>query len=233
MNIESQREELIDAALEHVVFEGMNDAAIRAGAQDIGIEIPLARVLLPLGGADLAAAYHRRKDAELAQWMETGLAPGGIRDRIAQAVMRRLEIADRDMVRAGAAILALPQHAALGMRLIWETADVIWTGIGDRSEDANWYSKRATLGLVHGATVLYWLGDDSEDHADTRRFLAQRLDTTIRIERLKSAMRRLPGAEGLENLATGWIRKPKDRDLPGHWWPRKDMRGTGTQERQG
>ena len=230
MNIESQRERLIDAALGHVIFDGMNEAAIRAGAQDIGMDSKLAAVLLPQGGADLAAAYHRRKDTELAQWMETELTPGGIRDRIAQAVMHRLEISDHESVRAGAATLALPQHAPLATRLVWETADVIWTGLGDRSEDANWYSKRATLGLVHGATVLYWLGDDSEDYANTRDFLNRRLEGVMRIEKIKSVMRKLPGADRLEELATGWIRKPQGRDLPGRWWSRKEPKTRAAQE---
>ena len=52
----SEREKLIDAALNHVVFEGMNDKAVAAGALDLGMPAQMARVLLPRGGADLAAA---------------------------------------------------------------------------------------------------------------------------------------------------------------------------------
>lgn len=225
MSIDTERDRLIDAALNHVTFEGMNSAAIRAGIADLGMDPRLAQVLLPQGGADLAAAYHRRGDAALADWLRDSPPQGGFRDRIAQAVLHRLETADRDLVRAGAAVLALPQHAALGARLLWETADVIWTGLGDTSEDVNWYSKRATLSAVQGATVLFWLGDDSGDMQDTRDFLNRRLDGVMRFEKLKAFARKLPGAGAAVDLATGWIRKPGTRDLPGRRSPRRGMNG--------
>ena len=122
------KDRLIDAALNHVMFDGMGQRAIAEGAKDIGMNPALARVYLPRGGADLAAAYHRRADAELRQWLAETPPQGRFRDRVAQAVMHRLSLADRELVRAGTAIMALPQNAALGARLVWETADAIWDG---------------------------------------------------------------------------------------------------------
>ena len=163
------RDRLLDAALSHVPFEGMNERALIAGARDIGMAADLARVHFPDAGAGLAAAYHRRGDARLAEAMAGGQpAQGRIRDRIAAALWQRLALSDPELVRAGAATLALPQNAALGARLVWETADTIWTGLGDRSEDVSWWTKRATLASVWGAVVLYWLGDASEGRIDTR-----------------------------------------------------------------
>ncbi|MFD2844505.1 COQ9 family protein [Paracoccus cavernae] len=161
MAIRTDKEKLIEAALGHAIFDGMNDKAIMAAARDLAMPPDLARVYLPQGGADLAAAYHRQGDAALRDWLADGGATGRFRDKITQAVMYRLEIADRELVRGGAAVLALPQHAALGAKLLWETADAVWDGLGDSSQDVNWYSKRATLSAVYGATALYWLGDDS------------------------------------------------------------------------
>lgn len=230
MSIETERGRLIDAALTHVTFEGMNDAAIRAAAQELGIDWKLAQVLLPQGGADLAAAYHRRGDAALAEWLRATPPQGGFRDRIAQAVLHRLDIADRELVRAGAAILALPQHAGLGAKLLWETADVIWSGLGDTSEDVNWYSKRATLSAVHGAAVLFWLGDESPEILETRQFLDRRLDGVMRFEKLKSLARKIPGIGAATNLATGWIRKPGARNLPGRWSEDADLGASAKHE---
>lgn len=212
----TERERLAEAALTHVPFEGMNEGALRAGAEDLGIDPALVPVLFPRGGADLAADYHRAGDAELARWLADTPPEGRFRDRIAAAVMKRLEMADRELVRAGASTLALPANAGLGARLTWETADLIWRGLGDRSDDVNWYSKRAILSAVIGATVLFWLGDDSSGHAETRDFLDRRLDGVMRFEGLKAKIRKLPGAARLTELATGWIRAPETRDdLPG------------------
>ncbi|MDO5631819.1 MAG: COQ9 family protein [Paracoccus sp. (in: a-proteobacteria)] len=212
----TQTDALIDAALIHVPFEGMNDRALTAGARDLGIAPNLARVLVPMGGAGLAASLHRRGDAALARWLTDTPPQGRFRDKVAAAVWHRLELADRELVRAASATLALPQNAPLAARLMWETADTIWTGLGDTSDDVNWYSKRAILASVHGAAALYWLGDDSESGRDTRDFIDRRIDGVMRFEKVKAAARKVPGVAMLADLATGWVRAPQGAaDLPG------------------
>ncbi|MDO5611833.1 MAG: COQ9 family protein [Paracoccus sp. (in: a-proteobacteria)] len=212
----TQTDALIDAALIHVPFEGMNDRALTAGARDLGIAPELARVLVPMGGAGLAASLHRRGDAALARWLADTPPQGRFRDKVAAAVWHRLELSDRELVRAASATLALPQNAALAARLMWETADTIWTGLGDSSDDVNWYSKRAILAGVHSAAALYWLGDDSEGGHDTRAFIDRRIDGVMRFEKIKAAARKVPGVAMLADLATGWVRAPQGpADLPG------------------
>ena len=208
------RDRLAEAAITHVPFDGMNIKALRAGARDLGLSPDIAEAFFPGGGADLAGWLHRRGDSKLAYWLET--APGGKnRDRIADAIMFRLEATDKEMVRAASSVMALPQNQPLAARLVWETADTIWDGLGDTSRDVNWYSKRATLSAVHSACVLYWLGDNSEGHADTRAFIDRRIDGVMRFEKLKASARKIPGAAMLADLATGWIRAPKSADEGG------------------
>lgn len=213
---QTDRDALLEAALIHVPFEGMNDLALAAGARDIGMDPALVRVLFPQGGAGLAAAYHRRADTALRQSLAETPPEGRFRDRVAEALWRRLQLSDPELVRAGAATLALPQNAALAARLVWETADVIWTALGDRSQDVNWYSKRATLTAVISATVLFWMGDESEGRAETRAFIDRRIDGVMSVETLKASLGKLPGASRLTRAAFGWIRAPRDRALPGH-----------------
>ena len=213
--MQTDMEALLDAALTHVPFEGMNEAALRAGAADIGMAPAMVAVHFPQGGAALAAAYHRRADAQLRDWLAATPPDGRLRDRMTQAIWHRLTLVDPDLVRAGAATLALPQNAALGARLIWESADIIWNGLGDHAEDANWYTKRATLSAVISATVLFWLGDESAMRADTRAFLDRRIEGVMRFESVKARLRRLPGATRLGDMAFGWIRAPRNRNLPG------------------
>lgn len=213
--METDREKLLNAALEHVPFDGMNDRALLAGAASINMPESLARVHFPRGGAGLAAAYHRRADDKLREWLTATPPEGAFRDRVAEAVWHRLSLIQPEIVRAAAATLALPVNAALGARLIWETADVIWTGLGDSSEDANWYTKRATLSAVIGSTVLYWLGDESDGHSETRRFIDRRIEGVMAFEKTKATLRRIPGVAPLGDLAFGWIHKPRGRNLPG------------------
>lgn len=200
---------LIDRALTHVPFEGMNARAVALAARELGLAAAHAEALVPRGGAGLAAAYHRRGDAALRADLAGDPPQGRFRDRVAEAVMRRLALADRDLVRAGAATLALPGNAALGLRLTGETADVIWDALGDTSDDVSWWTRRASLAGVFGATVLYWLGDRSPGSAETRQFLERRIGEVMRVEDAKARARRLPGWETLARAATGWIRAPR------------------------
>lgn len=188
-----RRESLLRAMLDHVPFDGWTDAAFRAAAGDAGIAPELARVIAPRGGLDMAVDYHRRGDARMiARLAEADLAALRIRDRIATAVRFRLEAGDREIIRRGMTLFALPQSAATGAGLLWGTADAIWAALGDTSQDVNWYSKRATLSAVYSATVLYWLGDRSEENADTWAFLDRRIDGVMRFEKAKTRLKDIP-----------------------------------------
>ncbi|WP_134678502.1 COQ9 family protein [Paracoccus ravus] len=221
----NERDRLIDAALEHVIFDGMSDRAIMAGARDIGMSPALAHVHLPRSGVDLAAAYHRRGDAALRDWLATNRLQGRFRDRVVDAVMHRLTLSDRDLARSGAVLFALPQNAALGAKLLWKTADAIWEGLGDTSEDVNWYSKRATLSTVYGATVLYWLGDETPEREETRAFLERRIEGIMRFEKFKGQLAGVPGVSTLAGIATGWIHRPHGSHAPGHLRQAPPQRG--------
>ena len=112
-------------------------------------------------------------------------------------VRLRLDGADREVIRRGAALFALPQNAATGASLVWGTADAIWRALGDRSDDFNWYSKRATLSAVYSATVLYWLGDDSPGQEASWSFLDRRIEDVMRFEKTKARIRENPGLSRL------------------------------------
>ena len=217
------REKLLDAALAHVPFDGWSDETFQAAIRDAGVAPGLARGLCPRGAADLAIAYHRRGDAQMVRRLaQADLGQMRFRDRIAAAVRYRLEaVGDRELVRRGMTLFSLPQYAPDGARLLWETCDLIWTALGDNSDDINWYTKRATLSGVYSATVLYWLGDDSEDHAATWAFLDRRIEDVMRFETFKANMRANPGLMRLLKGpldVLGRIRAPKPGgDMPGSW----------------
>ncbi|NEX46063.1 COQ9 family protein [Pseudotabrizicola algicola] len=182
---------VLDAALMHVPFDGWSETTLRAAITDSGVNPALARALFPRGGVDLALAYHRRGDALMRERLAaTDLAALRYRDRITNAVRLRLELVeDKEAVRRGTTLFALPIHAADGARAIWGTADAIWSALGDTSRDINWYTKRATLSAVYSATVLFWLGDDSPGHQATWDFLDRRIEDVMRIEKAKAAVR--------------------------------------------
>ena len=189
---------VLQAALSHVAFDGWSEATLAAAITDSGVDAGLAQALFPRGGVDLAVAYHRSGDAAMRDALALrDLTTLRFRDRVALAVRLRLELADKELVRRGSTLFALPRHAAEGATLIWATADAIWTALGDTSRDVNWYSKRASLSAVHGATVLYWLGDTSEGHAATWDFLDRRIENIMQFEKFKAGMQKNSAVQAL------------------------------------
>jgi ubiquinone biosynthesis protein COQ9 len=196
---EDQRAALIEAMLPNVPFDGWSRPALRAAARHIGMPADEALALFPNGAAELVACFSRWADRLVLDRLETmALDPLRIPERIAVAITTRLEILVpwHEAVRRALSVLALPQHAPLGLRLLYGTVDGIWYAAGDRAADFSFYTKRATLAAVYAATLLYWLDDSSLDFGDTWAFLDRRLTGVAAIgkarQRFEVALDRLP-----------------------------------------
>lgn len=216
------KSKLVEAALPHVAFDGWSQATFEAAVADTEISPVVASAICPRGAVDLAIAFHEAGDAAMvADLSEADLGEMRFRDRVAYAVRRRLELCpDKEAVRRGSTLFALPHYAPTGTRLIWGTADAIWTSLGDSSEDINWYTKRTTLSGVYAATVLYWLGDDSEGHADTWAFLDRRIENVMQFEKAKGAFQKSALGKALERPLASFSRiaAPKaPSGFPGRW----------------
>jgi ubiquinone biosynthesis protein COQ9 len=217
--LQDPKAQLLAAALTHVPFDGWSAATLAAAARDAGVSAALARALFPRGGVDLALAFHRQGDTAMVDRLRNAdLSAMRFRDRIAHAVRARIEvIPDKELVRRGSTLFALPPHAIDGARALWGTSDAIWTALGDTSRDLNWYTKRATLSAVYASTVLYWLGDDSTGHQATWDFLDRRIEDVMRIEKAKAAVRDNPLAKAVLAGPLRFMEKmrmPKMPDMP-------------------
>lgn len=216
---------LLEAALPNVAFDGWSPSTFQAAIAQTGISPAHARALFPRGAVDMAVLFHREGDRAMVQALRTeDLSALRFRDKIARALRLRLDlVADKEAVRRGTALFALPHLAADGARLIWGTADAIWTALGDTSDDVNWYTKRATLSGVWASVVLYWLGDQSEGHVDTDAFIDRRIGEVMQIEKFKAQVndnRLLKPLTGPLNRMLGAIRAPgrgRDPNVPGMW----------------
>jgi len=221
MKVKQHLSELLTAILPHVVFDGWSKTSFDCAVVDLKMDPAFAAMLAPRGALDLAVAYHHQGDAHMcAAYQSSSTVSLKIREKITLVVRLRLEaIADKEVVRRATSLFALPQHAGEGAKLIWGTADHIWDVLGDSSRDVNWYSKRATLSAVYGATVLFWLGDESSGHAATWAFLDRRIKNVMQIEIAKAKIR---DNKPLNAVLAGplWllgkIKAPQTRDdLPG------------------
>lgn len=186
------RPRLVGAMLPNVPFDGWTALARDAAADSEGIDRDIAAMALP-DAAAMVDAFTARADAMMTEVMTGAIAaagPGGmkIRDRIRLALRTRLEQADedREAVRRALTLLANPAHAGLAARTLWRTTDAMWRAAGDTATDFNYYSKRAILGSVYSATLLYWLDDDSDGHGATWGFIDRRIDGIMAFEKTKA-----------------------------------------------
>jgi ubiquinone biosynthesis protein COQ9 len=217
-HIADAKAKILKAALVHVPFDGWSDAVLALAVSEAKADAGLAKQAFPRGGIDLALAFHLAGDAVLVdQLAALDMAGMRFRERVAQALWLRLEIAapHREAVRRGVTFFALPQNAAEGAKAVWHTADVIWTVLGDTSQDVNYYTKRATLSAVWSVTVLYWLGDDSTEHANTRAFIDRRIENVMAFETFKSRVKDSPFGKLLQSSTRMFTRPTAPDDLPG------------------
>lgn len=195
---EGERERLIAAMLPDVAFDGWSRAALRHAARRCGIPIDEALALFPRGAAQMVAEFSRWADRQMLERLAAMPVSASLSGRIALALRLRLEVLLpwREAVRHGLAVLALPHNAPLGLRLLYETVDAMWRGVGDGATDFSFYTKRAMLAAIQAAATLYWLDDRSPDFVDTVAFVDRRLGDLHRLgslrERLGAAVDRLP-----------------------------------------
>ena len=181
-----ERDAAIRATLPHVPVLGWTRAALAAGLRDLGLDPLEAEWLFPRGPAEVVETWCDLADREMeAQARQEDLLALRIRDRIRRVVTIRLEQAEphREAVRRALALQALPWNLLSALRTVARTADSMWAAAGDTSADFSWYTRRATLSAVYGATLAFWLQDEEPGFPATRAFLERRLRDLARLQR--------------------------------------------------
>lgn len=186
--LDELREMLAPVIASNAAFDGWGEDALAMAAEGMGVDVDVARLAFPGGAVDMIDAWFEHVDREMeTRWPAGRLSALKVRERIQMLVEARLETTapDREALRRAVALLATRPVTAT--RLAWRAADRMWRLAGDTATDYNHYTKRAMLVGVYGSSVTVFLGDDSEDFADTRGFLSRRIDDVMRIEKTKAA----------------------------------------------
>jgi ubiquinone biosynthesis protein COQ9 len=195
----ARQDAVLMAALPHVVFDGWTPAALRRGAADAGLAPEDADLLFPGGGPAAIAHFIALADRMMVEDLARhDLSTLKHREKVALIVRLRLQrwTPHREAVRRALALTPLPAVAGTTLQGWYATVDAMWKAIGDRSVDFNFYTKRALLAGVYGATLLYWLNDRSEGCTATWAFLERRIDNVMQVpklrQRLEQRLARLP-----------------------------------------
>jgi len=181
-------------ALSHVATEGWSAALLERAALEAEGDASLGWRLFPRGPLEAIELWHKQLDEE----MEASLpSPEDlrVRERVKEGVKTRLLLMSphRAAAKKTALYLAGPSHLGQGARLVYQTVNKIWYYAGDTSTDYNFYTKRALLAGVYGATFLYWLKDESDQYENTWRFLDKRIEDILTLPKLPSKIFRMFG----------------------------------------
>jgi ubiquinone biosynthesis protein COQ9 len=191
LTLDEVRAALADGIASNAAFDGWGEQARDMAADAAGVDRDIARLAFKDGPVAMIDAWFARIDQAMVEAVPADQAAAmKIRQRLTALVEARLAAAapNREALRRALAILAMPQNAASGARLGWRTVDAIWAQAGDTATDYNHYTKRATLFAVYASTIAVFLNDESEEYADTRAFLARRIEGIMRFEKWKAGV---------------------------------------------
>lgn len=193
MTLDEVRAALAPGIASNAAFDGWTAAALEMAADAAGIDRDVARLAFVGGAVAMIDAWFDSVDRAMVEALPAAtVATMKIRQRIQQLVEARLAVLapEREALRRALAVLAMPQNVAAAARMGWRSVDTIWRHAGDTATDYNHYTKRTILLGVYGATITVFVDDDSEGHADTRAFLARRIDGIMQFEKLKAGVLR-------------------------------------------
>lgn len=190
-HLDELRRRLLAAALERAPHEGWTDALLARAEADAGLPGGTAELVCPKGVLDLLDFWALEADDAAANALAAlDLSSLKIRQKVRAGVLARLGgvgALHREAARRAMARLALPDGAPRGAAMLWRAADAIWRGIGDRSTDANYYSKRAILSGVLASTFTVWL--EGGEAAEVEAFLDRRIEGVMAFEKAKAQVR--------------------------------------------
>jgi ubiquinone biosynthesis protein COQ9 len=181
-----ERDAAIEAMLPNVPFDGWTIRALRSGLAAAGLPEDEAEILFPGGVADMIAVFCDLADRRMTE-AAMALTETRLSARVKAVIALRLSAnrPHKEAIRRALAVLALPGYTRTAAAITARTVDAIWHAAGDRSADFSWYTKRALLTVIYGATLLFWLHDTSEDDSDTMVFIERRLRGVGRLSRVR------------------------------------------------
>jgi len=207
----AQKDAILEAALPHAAFDGWSRRTLIQAAEDAGFAAADARRLFPQGGDSLLLWLGDWADRRMLALIDAdALARLPVRQRIARLVRTRIEVLDdhKEAMRRAALVRGSPGNLLTAGKAFWRTVDRIWEAAGfpaSREQGLSRYSRRATLGAVLVATLLYWLEDHSPGNEATWAFLDRRIENVMRIGQLRGQLQgfvdAIPGA--------GLFRRPR------------------------
>jgi ubiquinone biosynthesis protein COQ9 len=178
------RERLLDAMLELAPTTGWTIAGMDKAAEKAGLTEGQVLLATPHGVTDLLEAFGQRAAKAAGERLRAAdISAMKVREKVRAGVKAWLAVLGPHKAAVKRAA-ATPANLLTGPKGLWAAADAIWTALGDKSTDFNWYTKRTILSGVIGSTLAAWIGTDDEAQVDA--FLDRRIENVMQFEKFKA-----------------------------------------------
>nr|GMC76163.1 ubiquinone biosynthesis protein COQ9-B, mitochondrial [Ipomoea batatas]GME01835.1 ubiquinone biosynthesis protein COQ9-B, mitochondrial [Ipomoea batatas]GME10692.1 ubiquinone biosynthesis protein COQ9-B, mitochondrial [Ipomoea batatas] len=196
---QDEQARVLSASLPHVIKLGWTEAAMIAGAREVGLS-PSIVGSFPRKEAALVEFFMDECLERLIDIIESRvdlktMIPS---ERVAALVRIRLELQAPYISTWAQALSAQAQPANIPTSFKQRAmlVDEIWHAAGDDASNIDWYVKRTVLGGIYSTTELYMLTDHSPDFRDTWAFLNDRIKDAFDLRKTAQEAKYLAEAVG-------------------------------------
>ncbi|OIV99712.1 hypothetical protein TanjilG_26050 [Lupinus angustifolius] len=207
-----EQSRVLQASLPYVIKLGWTEAALIAGARDVGLSPSIIGSL----SRKEAALVEFFMDDCLQKLMDRIDSDEGLKnltpsDCISKLIRIRMEMQAPYISTwpQALSIQAQPVNIPTSFKQRATLIDEIWHAAGDNTSDIDWYAKRTVLGGIYSTTEIYMLTDSSPDFRDTWAFLDARVKDAFDLKKTIQEAQYLAEAvsAGLGNSFKGFVGK--------------------------
>lgn len=181
-----EKDKLVKSCLKHAVFDGFSSESLKKACKDCKIDYANANALFPNPEKDIQVHWAIMLDEGTLEYAKKINKSKKVRDKISCLVKHRIKEIDKHKVCAkdvlGQALL--PYNTPTFMHQLWDTADNMWIGIGDKTphSDTNYYTKRIILCGVIASSIMFWVSDKGNE---VDEFIDRRINDALKLGKIK------------------------------------------------
>jgi len=185
------KEKILHKALENAVFDGWNNTMLEASAAMAGIEKKAAYIYFSTGISSLVDFFAEENLIELEKAALHLPHDKKLPEKISWLIMEYFKAAGKNQaaIKKLMSYYAMPQNMPHGLRNLHRLVDKIWRLSGDESTDFSYYTKRFSLSTIYSETLLFWLGDNSQDFKATEAFLKRKIGNLMKFHKAKAEIK--------------------------------------------
>lgn len=173
--------------------QGFNTQALRSIEIALSFEPYYCDLIFPKGIIELITSHNEWHNYKVISNLKITTSKS-IRDKISEALIEKITTQNQVFVSNALKFYKTPTNIAIGAKIGWQTACIIWQWAGDSSIDYNFYSKRMIFEILYYKSLNFYSMDESFNCIETKNYITSLVnnfvETIIRVKKFQ--LHRLP-----------------------------------------